>query len=546
MLDIGFRRLPIDCSISPTLMASIEALSKGEWLAHVNRACYDGEWDVFPLRGLAKYQNQSPILQAFALEESESEADFDNYASLQDCPELTAFLSQLSCPILSVRLMRLSPGAMIAPHRDHGLCFSKGQARLHLCLQTDPDVEFIVEGESVHMGEGEFWYLNADMEHAVYHRGSKDRIHVVIDCIANDWLRNMLGLPEHRELADYSAPERQAWLVKLAEKIVSCPNDERYGLRQPVREMATSLANLIELELHPDMFLDTDFTMTAYGKAVSMTTAAQCAEEVLRTAVFVRGIHQAISERLPSEQPVSVLYAGTGPFATLLLPLMGMFSAAQLQVTMLDIHSESLEKLQALVEAFGLGDRVADYICADATSWQSEDQFDLVVSETMKAALATEPQVSVFSHLVSYLKPTGTLIPQAVELTTNGLDLNGKRIPLTAKGQLDRRTASDFANGNQHALDMSASLPELGGIQAFEICTEIQVYGHHRLTGYDCSLNLPLVIPLSSSTQQFISGSETSKARGVVLLAYSTGSEPGYTLSFTPLTTDTAAIEGQE
>ncbi len=155
MLDIGFRRLPIDCSISPTLMASIEALSKGEWLAHVNRACYDGEWDVFPLRGLAKYQNQSPpILQAFALEESESEADFDNYASLQDCPELTAFLSQLSCPILSVRLMRLSPGAMIAPHRDHGLCFSKGQARLHLCLQTDPDVEFIVEGESVHMGEG--------------------------------------------------------------------------------------------------------------------------------------------------------------------------------------------------------------------------------------------------------------------------------------------------------------------------------------------------------------------------------------------------------
>ncbi|WP_199287385.1 aspartyl/asparaginyl beta-hydroxylase domain-containing protein [Photobacterium chitinilyticum] len=544
MLDIGFRRLPIDCSISPTLMASIEALSNGEWLAHVNRACYDGAWDVFPLRGLAKYQNQSPILQAFALEESESEADFDNYASLQSCPELTTFLNQLSCPILSVRLMRLSPGAAIAPHRDHGLCFSKGQARLHLCLQTDPDVEFIVEGESVHMGEGEFWYLNADMEHAVYHRGSKDRIHVVIDCIANDWLRNMLGLPEHRELADSSVPERQAWLTKLAEQIVSCPHEERYGLRQPVRELATSLAKLVELELHPDIFLDTDFTMTPFGKAVSMTTAAQCAEEVLRTAVLVRGIHQAISERLPSEQPVSVLYAGTGPFATLLLPLMGMFSAAQLQVTMLDIHAESLEKLQSLVEAFGLEDRVADYICADATSWQSEAQFDLVVSETMKAALATEPQVSVFSHLVSYLKPTGTLIPQAVELTVNGLDLNGKRIPLTAKGRLDRTTACDFANGNHQALDMSAPLPDQGSIQAIEICTEIQVYGHHRLTDYDCSLNLPFVIPFSLPTQQIISGFNKSEAGGDVQLAYSTGSEPGYTLSFIPSTTDTTAIEG--
>ncbi|WP_432467751.1 aspartyl/asparaginyl beta-hydroxylase domain-containing protein [Agarivorans sp. Z349TD_8] len=545
-MGVAIRRIPLDFPVSPTLLASIEALSDGEWLAHVNRACYDGEWDVFPLRGLAKYQDQSPILQAFALEESESEADFDNYASLQNCPELTTFLAQLSCPILSVRLMRLSPGATIAPHRDHGLCFSKGQARLHLCLQTDPDVEFIVEGESVHMGEGELWYLNADMEHAVYHRGSKDRIHVVIDCIANDWLRNMLGLPEYRELADYSVPERQAWLTKLAEQIVSCPHEERYGLRKPLRELATSLANLSALDLHPDIFLDTDFTMTPYGKAVSMTTAAQCAEEVLRTAVFVRAIHQAISERLHPEQPVSVLYAGTGPFATLLLPLMGMFSAEQIQVTMLDIHAESLEKLQALVEAFGLGDRVADYICADATRWQPEIQFDLIVSETMKAALATEPQVSIFSHLVSSLKPTGSLIPQAVELTANGLYREGKRIPLTAKGRLDRTTASDFANGNQQALDMSAPLSERCSIQAIEICTDIQVYGHHRLTAYDCSLNLPFVIPFSSSTQQFICGSETSKARGVVQLAYSTGSEPGYSLSLIPSTTDTAEIEGQE
>lgn len=127
MLDIRYHRLPFDFSVTPSLLASIEALAGG-WLPHVNQACYDGQWDVYPLRGLAKYQEQSPILQAFALEESESEADFDNYASLQSCPELTAFLAQLSCPILSVRLMRLSPGATIAPHRDHGLCFSKGQA----------------------------------------------------------------------------------------------------------------------------------------------------------------------------------------------------------------------------------------------------------------------------------------------------------------------------------------------------------------------------------------------------------------------------------
>ncbi|PSW05259.1 hypothetical protein C9I89_10810 [Photobacterium lipolyticum] len=52
------------------------------------------------------------------------------------------------------------------------------------------------------MAEGELWYLNADQEHAVYHRGKTDRIHVVVDCIANDWLRNQLEIPEHQFLVD--------------------------------------------------------------------------------------------------------------------------------------------------------------------------------------------------------------------------------------------------------------------------------------------------------------------------------------------------------
>jgi hypothetical protein len=91
---------------------------------------------------------------------------------------------------------------------------------------------------------------------------------------------------------------------------------------------------------------------------------------------------------------------------------------------------------------------------------------------------------------------------------------------------------------------MSAALSEQSSIKAIEICTEIQVYGHHRLTDYDCSLNLPFVIPFSSSTQKIKRGSEKSEARGVVQLGYSTGSEPGYTLSFIPSTTDTAEIEG--
>lgn len=194
MLDINGKQLQLDFQVTPSLIAGIHAIAESDWIAHVNQANYSGDWQVYPLRGLAKYQCSSPILQGFALEESTLADDFSDYASMAKFPEIMDFLRQLACPILSARLMRLRPGAVINLHRDRGICIAEGQARLHLSLQTDPSVEFVVAGESIQMAEGELWYLNADLEHAVYHRGQRDRIHLVIDCVANDWLRLQLGL----------------------------------------------------------------------------------------------------------------------------------------------------------------------------------------------------------------------------------------------------------------------------------------------------------------------------------------------------------------
>lgn len=41
------------------------------------------------------------------------------------------------------------------------------------------------------MKPGELWYLNVNRYHSVTNGGSTDRIHLVIDCIVNDWLREM-------------------------------------------------------------------------------------------------------------------------------------------------------------------------------------------------------------------------------------------------------------------------------------------------------------------------------------------------------------------
>ncbi|NRA56081.1 MAG: hypothetical protein HRU23_18230 [Gammaproteobacteria bacterium] len=69
-------------------------------------------------------------------------------------------------------------------------------------------------------------------------------------------------------------------------------------MKVQVDDLVQCLCDITMIELHPDVFLDLDATITPVGKAVSMITAAQCAQEHMRTQVFIRGVHQAIVEQL--------------------------------------------------------------------------------------------------------------------------------------------------------------------------------------------------------------------------------------------------------
>ena len=42
------------------------------------------------------------------------------------------------------------------------------------------------------MKEGECWYLDLSLPHWVENHGKTDRIHLVIDCLVNDWLRELI------------------------------------------------------------------------------------------------------------------------------------------------------------------------------------------------------------------------------------------------------------------------------------------------------------------------------------------------------------------
>ncbi|MGF1679700.1 aspartyl/asparaginyl beta-hydroxylase domain-containing protein [Photobacterium minamisatsumaniensis] len=180
--------------LSNSQWCSTAKIDDRQWLMHVNKVCFEGEWSVIPLRGLRKYKMHSPILQAFSLEASSDPEQFENYLALEHFADINRFFHRFPCSILSARLMKLTPGAVIKPHRDKGLSPKNGQVRLHYCLQGDPKVEFVVGGESLVIREGELWFINADIEHSVYHRGSQPRIHLVFDCVVNHWLKKQLGM----------------------------------------------------------------------------------------------------------------------------------------------------------------------------------------------------------------------------------------------------------------------------------------------------------------------------------------------------------------
>lgn len=156
------------------------------------------------------------------------------------------------------------------------------------------------------------------------------------------------------------------------------------------------------------------------GIALSSYDAAICLDEFIRTARFLKGTHMAIREllrRFPG-QKLNILYAGCGPYATLLLPLLPLFKPDELDVLLLDINTDSLRSVAGILSAAGLEDYQVAMQQADAIRYQSPESrpLHLVVSETMFYALIREPQVSITQNLAPQLQKGGILIPEAINL----------------------------------------------------------------------------------------------------------------------------------
>ena len=175
-------RLPLSFDVA-RLQADLAAVEAMTWTDHFVRQNYDGRWDVLPLRHQAGATH--PIIQAYTPPDA---TEFVDAAVLARTPYFRAIVETFPCPLKAVRLMRLAPGSRIKEHKDYDLAADWGQARLHIPITTNPGVTFLLNGTVARMAPGETWYLRLSDPHAVTNDGDTDRVHLVIDCEANDWL----------------------------------------------------------------------------------------------------------------------------------------------------------------------------------------------------------------------------------------------------------------------------------------------------------------------------------------------------------------------
>jgi Aspartyl/Asparaginyl beta-hydroxylase len=174
--------LPFDAT---ALAAEVAAIPASAWVPHFNTATYEGEWSGLALRSPGGSTKQ-------LYPGANADEPFADTELLGASPACQDALAQFRCPVLTARLLALAPGALIKEHSDLRLGWEDGEVRIHVPVLTSDGVEFFLDGAAVTMRAGEAWYLDLNLPHRAANRSSQPRVHLVVDCVVDDWLDSLL------------------------------------------------------------------------------------------------------------------------------------------------------------------------------------------------------------------------------------------------------------------------------------------------------------------------------------------------------------------
>ena len=314
--------------------------------------------------------------------------------------------------------------------------------------------------------------------------------------------------------------------MKLSEisQIILARDSTSVQLQYALDQFALLCSEISNIQPDPSYTAWSDDTFLAQGVAINPQAAAFCINDYRRSVVFLRGVFaalQTLEKRAVAGESIRVLYAGCGPFATLLLPLLSRFDPSKLEICLVDIHQESLDSVAGLLKALSLDNYNITLVQADACEYQHSTRLDLIVVETMQKALEQEPQFSATATLAAQLDVNGIFVPEEITIELCLVKLQEEFEHYKKYGSLDKQKllneaerhpiceliclSSSEVKALSEQVEFCAELarsalplqdvmiPAIAGLSLYQpvLFTRITVFSEHTLDDYESSLTLP-------------------------------------------------------
>jgi len=317
-------------------------------------------------------------------------------------------------------------------------------------------------------------------------------------------------------------------LAKISDVILD-ESSSRQSLHDALDDFAQLCSQVTSITPNPTFDAWAEDTFLEQGVAINPQAAAYCIKDYHRSIIFIRAVHTAITSTLKKSTDITidVLYAGCGPFATLLIPLLGKYQKDNLNLTrfnftLLDIHKTSLDSARLLLNYFGINANNISLIQANACTYQHPTPLNLIIAETMQKSLEQEPQFTVTANLAPQLHDEGIFIPEKIvvklclaqweierDLVEQNIKINHehlveleRRFPLGTILSLQPQLAATLLRKAEYHPDtkklalepIQVQIPEIPQLNNFDalFLTYIQVFKHYQLNDYESEITLPL------------------------------------------------------
>ena len=314
-----------------------------------------------------------------------------------------------------------------------------------------------------------------------------------------------------------SLPAASPALARITEELLS-PQASPGALAQAVRALHDLLAGAAGVS--PDNPPTRESAREIWlpsGLALPPQDSARCLFDAVRTARYLRAADAALRElrkRFPGER-LHLVYAGTGPYAPLALPLTARFSPDQLQLTLLEVNPVSREAAGRVVDALALRPWVRDVSAADAATYRvpSDAPMHAFVVEAMQHALTKEPQAAICANLSRQLAAGGVMIPERITVRAAMVDpvqefgaradarADARAVKPTRESRIElgELLVLDLARAQAIGQPLPSSLEPVqidvptGSLQGYQLCllTTLDLFGEIGLAEYESGLTHP-------------------------------------------------------